>query len=132
MIWLRLLPWAGWPLLAVMTWLYLGQRDETAKQVELCNAQKLTAIVQAERIARERLSEAHRRELEQRDAIIRAERSALAAARSDAERAHISASEASATIERLKQAAEDSDDATIEQVCLLTPVPVDLVDSLRQ
>lgn len=44
--------------LVVMTWLYLDKRDDLASEVERCNTDKITSILEAERITRQAQQEA--------------------------------------------------------------------------
>lgn len=39
--------------LIVMTWLYMGKRDELAAEIERCNTDKMASIAEAQRITRE-------------------------------------------------------------------------------
>ena len=118
----------GYLLAALLGWLLLGAREDIGKIREQCNTRIASAVAASERNAREALSEAHGRELAQRDALLQAERSALRAARTEAERAALDASEANAMIVRLREAAEDA--GNVED-CLLQPVPGAIVDSVR-
>ena len=53
-------------LLGIMTFLYLGKRDDLAEAVEACNSDKLRSIAAAEALTRQTLQEAHSRDLAER------------------------------------------------------------------
>ena len=128
--WARLIPWAGYGVAALLFWLWLGLKEDLARQVELCNQDKLRSVAEAENIAREALQEAHRREIAERDSIIAGQRKALALAATGATEATTKAEQAQATAERLIREAREAENATIVQTCVVTPVPDDLVTSI--
>ena len=130
-MWIKYLPYAGWPLAAIMFTLWLGLKEDLAQHVEICNQQKLEVIVESERIAREALSEAREREEEERRSIIRAEREARLQATLGREAAELSANEAQETIRRLIEEASNNEDATVAQVCLNTNVPDSVLEPIR-
>ena len=43
-MWIRLLPYAGWPLAALLFFFWIGLKEDLAQQVELCNQQKLQTV----------------------------------------------------------------------------------------
>ena len=131
MPYLKLLPWAGWPIALMFFFFWLGLKEDLAQQVELCNQQKLETVATAERLAREALSEAHQRELDERAALLQDETEARRLADMAREVAEDGAIAAQETIRRLTEEARGAENATIEQVCLLTPVPDDILDDLR-
>ena len=120
----------GYAVAALLGWLLLETRENLGEVRESCNTRVAEAAAESERAVRETLSEAHQREIAQRDALLRAERSALRAARSQAEVAIADASEANAIILRLKAAAE-RENATLSEKCLLQPVPGPILDGMR-
>ena len=129
--WARLIPWAGYGVAALMFWLWLGLKEDLARQVELCNQDKLRSVAEAENIAREALQEAHSRRLAQIEALVRAERDArklAEMARSDAENEALAAQE---TIRAMMRDADNDETATIEQACLNVNLPDAVVDGLR-
>lgn len=107
--------------LVVMTGLYLDKRDDYAAQVETCNASKLAAVAEAEKITRESLEAATARRLSdmarQADAAERA--------RQIAENARI---EAESRPERVRTIIREVASAN---ACLDTAMPVELLNSLR-
>lgn len=107
--------------LAIMTGLYLDKRDDYAAQVDACNASKLVAIAEAEKITRETLEAAAARKLaaleRQRDSADRAREAAELAAR-----------EASERPERVRTVIREVASAN---ACLSTAMPVELLHSLR-
>ena len=129
--WARLIPWAGYGVAALLFWLWLGLKEDLARQVELCNQDKLRSVAEAENIAREALQEAHSRRLAQIEALVRAERDArklAEMARSDAENEALAAQE---TIRAMMRDADNDETATIEQACLNVNLPDAVVDGLR-
>ena len=130
-MWIKLIPWAGYAVAAVMFSLWLGLTKDLAQQVEICNVQKLETIAAAERMSREALLNAREREERERGLIIQAEREARLQANLARESAELSAAEAQATIRRLIEEASNNEDATVGQVCLNTGVPDSVLDSIR-
>ena len=131
MPYLKLLPWAGWVLLVIMTGLYLGKRDDLAEAVEICNQQKLETVATAERLAREALSEAHQRELDERAALLQDETEARRLADMAREVAEDGAIAAQKTIRRLQREAETDENATLAQLCLGADIDLAIIDGLR-
>lgn len=118
-------------ILGIMTFLYLGKRDDLAEAVEACNSSKLQAIAKAESVLRTTLQEAHRREIAQREALLRDANEARRIAemvRSDAENEALAAQE---TIRALMRAANEDENAPISQLCLNQPVDPSILDGLR-
>ena len=130
-MWIKLIPWAGWPLAALMFFFWVGLKEDLAQQVEICNVQKLETIAAAERMSREALLNAREREQIERDSIIQAEREARLQANLARETAELKADEAQAIIRRLIEEAGNNEDATVAQVCLNTDVPDSILDSIR-
>ena len=128
---IKYLPWIGWVLLAAMTSLYLGKRDELAESIEACNADKLQSVAEAEKLTRETLQASLDRRLRELEAAALAESEARRIAEAARLRAEAGAQDAQDTIRRLTAEARGAENATIEQECLLTAVPVDLVSILR-
>ena len=129
--WARLIPWAGYGVAALLFWLWLGLKEDLARQVAECNQDKLRSVAEAENIAREALQEAHSRRLAQIEALVRAERDArklAEMARSDAENEALAAQE---TIRAMMRDADNDETATIEQACLNVNLPDAVVDGLR-
>ena len=129
--WARLIPWAGYGVAALMFWLWLGLKEDLARQVELCNQDKLRSVAEAENIAREALQEAHSRRLAQIEALVRAERDARKLAEMARADALAGAESAQNTIRRLMREAENNETATIESVCLNADIPADALSGLR-
>jgi hypothetical protein len=107
--------------LVVMTNLYLGARDDLARQTEECNTDKITAIAEAEKVTREALAAAHR------DALAQLARQAEAADRAR-EIAEEVAREAAARPVEVREVIREVYD---EDQCLGAPVPGAILDSLR-
>ena len=128
---LKLLPYAGWPLAALMVWAYLGQRDENAQQIATCNSEKLESVAEAERLTRTALQSSLDRRLSELEGIAEAESNARKMAEAEREAASDAANDAQATIRRLIAEAETDETQTIEQICLLTDIPSDLLIGLQ-
>lgn len=107
--------------LALMTGLYLDKRDDYASAVESCNADKLAAVAEAERITRETVESAAARKLA--DLLLQAE--AANRARDIAEEAQ---RKAEARPERVRTVIKE---VASENNCLDTVIPAVVVDSLR-
>ena len=127
----KLLPYAGWPLAAMMFFFWLGLKEDLAQQVELCNQQKLQSIMEAEKLTRETLQASLDKRLRELEALALSESRAREVAETARLAAEAGASDAQAIIRRLTAEAQGAEDATLEQVCLLTGVPADLLDGLR-
>lgn len=111
----------GYVAAVVLGWLWLEARDDLAAEIADCNASKLTAIAEAETIARE----AERRAFSER--IAQLERNAIAAenARQIAEDAAREAESRPPVVREVIQRFIDTD------ACIDTPIPDDIVRSLR-
>lgn len=131
MNWAKIAPYLGWPLAAIMFSLWLGLREDLAEQAAVCNQQKLTAVAEAERLTREMIQDANSRRLLELENIVKREQDARALAEMAGNDAKTAAAAAQETIRRLMQEVNNSETATIEQVCLLTTVPADALDGLR-
>lgn len=131
MPYLKLLPWAGWPIALMFFFFWLGLKEDLAQQVELCNQQKLETVATAERLAREALSEAHQRELDERAALLQDETEARRLADMAREVAEDGAIAAQETIRRLMREAQTDETATIAQVCLGTDIDTAILGGLR-
>ena len=127
----KALPYLGYPLAALMFFFWLGLKEDLAQQVELCNQQKLQSVAEAERLTRETLQASLDRRLRELEAAALAESEARRIAEAARLRAEAGAQDAQDTIRRLTAEARGAENATIEQECLLTAVPVDLVSILR-
>lgn len=122
MIWLRLAPWAFLPIAALLFWLWLEAREDLAAQVVQCNAEKLQAVVEAERIARDALTDAIQAEREQAEAMILRERAALQAATEAADNAMAEAEAIEDQLRRLLADVAEDDNANPSETCLLVDV----------
>lgn len=107
--------------LVIMTGLYLDKRDDYAAAVESCNADKLVAIAQAERVTRETVEAAAARR------IADLEQQTLDAGRARAI-AEAAQREAEARPERVRTVIRE---VAANDSCIDTRVPDALVDSLR-
>ncbi len=128
---IKYLPWVGWLLLAAMTSLYLGKRDDLAAQIESCNTDKVQAVADAEKAVREALVAAQERE--RVEAVERVRRAQAAAVRASEARleAQQQADRAQATIRRLMREVGENETVEIEQACLAVDVPADIINDLR-
>lgn len=122
MTWLRLLPWAGWPLAALTLLLYLDKRGELAAEIQRCNADKLASIAEAERVTRETLERAHAEEM----MTVRKREEAQARARELVDAALRDAASRPPRTERIVERVRDED------ACVDTRVHGDLLDRLRE
>jgi hypothetical protein len=118
---LKLLPWAGWGLAALLFWLWLGVREDLAAEIERCNSDKLASIAAAEQITREAVSEAAERRLSQLRHQLTLEQNAREVAEETARLAESRPVEVREIIRRVAD----------ENLCLDTAVPDELVDALR-
>lgn len=112
---------AGWLAAALTGWLWLQARDDVAQQQEQCNREKVEAIAEAERVAREASEKAA------------AEAVAVLAQRLETEtKARYVAAEAARIAnsrpERVREVIRRVADA---DSCVDMPVPADIVGSLR-
>ena len=62
-MWIRLLPYAGWPLALLVGWLWIDAKEDLATEIERCNTDKLAAVAAAEKVTRETLQAAHDRKV---------------------------------------------------------------------
>lgn len=127
----KLLPYAGWPLAALIFWMWLGGREDLAAEVERCNSDKLLAIAQAEQVARQALQDAqdaHQRELAR---LAVEAQGAVNESREGREAALRKAAAAQRIIDELTRTIENEHNAPIAQVCLRADVPVTILDGLR-
>ena len=104
-----------------MTWLYLGARDDLAAELERCNADKLAAVVEAEKVAREATEAA----MAVRIAELARQAALERSAREIAERAR---AEAEARPERVRTVIRRVADV---DACISADVPRAVIDSLR-
>jgi hypothetical protein len=65
----RFLPYAGWPLAALIFYFYLGARDQIVEERESCNADKLTSALESSELARTALQEAAERRFAELEAL---------------------------------------------------------------
>ena len=120
---IRFLPYAGWPLAALVFWLWLGARDDLAAEVERCNADKLESIANAEAITRSALENAHSEQL----AELARQVAAAERARAIADRARVEAEERPIETRTIIREVASAD----PESCLNQPVPDSVIDSLR-
>lgn len=118
---LRFLPYAGWPLAAILGWMWLEAREDLAAEKERCNADKLSAIVEAEKITRE----AQERAFGQRIAQLERIADQREVARRIAEEARI---EAENRPEKVRTVIER---VRLQDACIDTSVHPDLLGCLR-
>ena len=126
-----ILKFAPYLALIGMTVLYLGKRDDLAEAIESCNSDKLRAIAEAEAITREALQAAQERRLAEIEAMVKAEKEARRQATLARTALESEAAAAQDTIRRLRREAQNAETRTLEQECLLAPVPADILDRLR-
>ena len=127
----KLIPWAGYPIAVLMFTFWLGLKEDLAQQVELCNQQKLQSVAEAEKLTRETLQASLDRRLRELEAAALAESEARRIAEAARLRAEAGAQDAQDTIRRLTAEARGAENATIEQECLLTEVPTEILTGLR-
>ena len=124
-MWIRLLPYAGWPLAALLFWFWLEGREDLAKEVEACNTRTITTVAQAESAARSALQASFELRVRELELLAQGEREAREMAELAASEARVGAESAQATIRRLMNEAENDEIVTIERVCLNTAIPAD-------
>lgn len=121
MVFLKFLPYAGWPLAGLMFWFWLGARDDLAAEIERCNTDKLASVLEAERIASKAEREAAQRRIIQLTRQVELEKEAAEIANAAAIAAKSRPVEVREVIKRVSDA----------NLCLKTAIPADLVDALR-
>lgn len=118
---LKFLPWAGWPIAAMLFFFWLDGRENLAMETERCNTDKMTAVAEASEVARLAVVRASTAREKQLEAMAESERRA----RHIAEDARVAAeSRPARVVEVIKRVA-------ITDACINTAVPADLLDSLR-
>ena len=127
MIWTKLIPWAGYPIAALMFWFWLEGRENLAIEIEACNTRTIETVAEAESVARRALQSSHERRLRDMEIIAKNEREAREAAEMAASDARIGAETAQATIRRLINEANNDEMVTIERACLSADIPADIL-----
>ncbi len=131
MIWSKLIPWAGYPLALAFFWFWIEGRENLAAQMESCNTDKITAVAEAERVAREAEAAASARERVEAEERIRRARAAAESAEAARLAAEEQAQRAQETIRKLMREITEDENVQIEQACLAVDCPTDILDSLR-
>lgn len=121
MVFLKFLPYAGWPLAGLIFWFWLGVRDDLAAEIERCNTDKLAAVLEAERIASQAQREAADERIIQLTRQVELEKKAAAIANDAAIAAEARPVEVREVIKRVSDA----------NLCLDTAIPSELIDALR-
>lgn len=125
MPWRLMLTAAGYVLAATLFWLLLEAREDIGEAVEKCNADKLLAVANAEKITRESVERAMASRLAQLARQRDAESRARALAEEGRLRAVEGASERERTIERLRaEAATDDIPDSFESLNVFVPCGV--------
>ena len=106
----------------LMTWLWLGARDDIAAEKAACNARIAESAAEAENAVRAALTDAHKKERIR--LIQQAENAALAQAQAEAARI-----EAESRPPIVKEVIRE---VSVENPCIDTAVPDAVLDSLRQ
>lgn len=127
----KLLPWAGWPLAAVIFGLWLGLRDDLAEAQATCNAEKLQAVAEAEAVARNALQTSLDRRIRDLEAMALAESAARASAEAGRATAEADRDIAQAIIQEMMRDVENAETTTIERACLNVSIPRELTQRLR-
>lgn len=124
MMWLKLLPYAGWPLAVVMGGMWLGARDDVIEEREGCNASKLSEALESQKAVADAERKAHEQEVAELVAIAEREREAARIA-----------SEALAASEdrpaKVRTIVKEVPRETEPQICLDIRVDPDVRDSVR-
>lgn len=128
---IKVIPWAGYGVAAIMFWFWLGLKEDLAQQIELCNQQKLQSVAEAEHLARESLQASLDKRLRELEALAVSESNARQMAEAARLAAESGANDAQATIRRLTEEARHAETATIEQQCLTVSVDSSILASLR-
>lgn len=127
---IKYLPYVGWPIAVALFLFWLDGRENLAKEIERCNSDKLQSIAAAERAVRERLENAHAKELADAAHRLWKEQNARHIADAARHAAEKQAAEAQALIRDLMN--EDSQDETdVGKACMHIDVPADIVDRLQ-
>lgn len=105
-------------LAAVFFWLFLDAREDVAAAVERCNAQKLSAVAEAEKIARTAAERAAAAKLAQLEAQMAQETAAVDQEREKRAVAEAVAAERQDELDRLAQEAFDEDELPDSDACL--------------
>ena len=127
---LKFAPWLGWPIAAMLFWFWIGAKENLAAEVERCNADKLSAIAEAEQVAREATQRAAQQRISMLERQAERERKAREIAAQTASDAESRARGAQQTIRELMARAPQESDIDPKD-CLNVPVPGDIIDSLR-
>jgi len=130
-MWIKLLPYAGWPLAALMFWFWLEGRENLAREVERCNTDKIATVAEAEAAARRALQSSFERRVRDLERLAQDEREARELAEMARADAQAGAETAQATIRRLMNEANTDETVTIEHACLNTDIPADALSVLR-
>jgi hypothetical protein len=118
---IRFLPYAGWPLAALIFWFYLGARDQVIEERESCNADKLTTALESSELARTAIHEAAERRFAELEALAKDADNA----RRIAEAARLEAESRPAQIRTIVREVASVD------ACIDSPVPVRLLECVR-
>ena len=130
MIWLRLLPYAGWPLAALCFGLWLSARDAVIEERGICNEATVRAALDAERIAHSSMRENYLKLLDEQAEQKEREQEALTQARANELAAKAEVAEQDKQIEKLMLEAS-IDDIPDSGECLNVFVLNDSVTGMR-
>lgn len=117
-LWLTI---GGWTAAAVTGWLWLGARDDVARQTEACNTDKVAAVAEAERVARAAEREAADAEILRLNQRIADEANAREIAQEAARAAESRPPVVREVIRRVADA----------NACMDTAIPADVIDAFR-
>ena len=123
MIWAKLLPYAGWPLAAMMFWFWLEGRENLAKEVERCNTDKIATVAEAEAAARRAIQASYAQRLRDLELEAQNEREARALA----EMARLEAESKPPITRTIVREIANAD----PESCLNAAVPAAIIDSVR-
>ena len=119
---LRFLPYAGWPLAALLFFMWLNEREAVIEEREGCNVEHLQAALESEQAARAELVNVHNQEIQGLVEMLERERKATEIAEDAAEIAETRSERVRTVIKRVAD----------EDACINTPVPDAITDSLRR
>ena len=111
----------GYLIAAFLFWLLLETKEDLGAEIAQCNADKMTAIAEAERVTRTALQDAMNREVARLEEILEAERNA----RMIAENRRLEAEA------RLPEVRTIIREVANEDACIDTSVPDAVLNSLR-
>ena len=127
-MWLRVLPWLGWPAAALLVWFYLGERDNRIEAETTLD--DVSVDLEAEQLSHAATREEYQRRIAEREAAAKREREARQAIERERLNAEQRIEEAETTIQQLMIEAA-TDDIPDSDECLNVFYTHAAIDELR-